>query len=178
MSAYRKLSAKALASRLFGEHVRLRISLTFCSLGYLLAPPPLIQILLNTKAPYNISLPTASLGLSAVSDAGLTEMSRVVSTLNENRTQLISALESIDGVGRILGGNHANFVLAQIVNATGSPDNARAVHVYKTLADTRGVVVRFRGKEPGCEGCLRITVGTMEECDAVVERLKETLLAC
>ena len=144
-------------------------------LGYLLASPPLVRILLNTKAPYNISLPTASLGLSAVSDAGLTQMCRAVTILNRNRSALISALKSVQGVGRILGGNHANFLLTEIVGADGKVDNARALRVYKTLADTRGVVVRFRGNEPGCEACLRITVGTEEECDAVVERLKETL---
>jgi histidinol-phosphate aminotransferase len=34
---------------------------------------------------------------------------------------------------------------------------------YERLAENRGVVVRFRGKEHGCLGCLRITVGTEEE---------------
>lgn len=37
------------------------------------------------------------------------------------------------------------------------------------------VVVRYRGNEVGCEGCLRITVGTREECEEVVRRLGKLL---
>jgi histidinol-phosphate aminotransferase len=37
------------------------------------------------------------------------------------------------------------------------------------------VVVRFRGSEPGCDGCLRITVGTQEENQTVITKLTEVL---
>lgn len=143
--------------------------------GYLLAPPPLVQILTNTKAPYNISVPTASLAASAVSPAGLKCMSDITSTLKANRLRLISSLSGVKGVGRILGGNHANFVLVEILDGQGKPSNQRAFEVYKTMAESRGVVVRYRGSETGCEGCLRITVGTEEECAKAVEQLKGCL---
>jgi len=143
-------------------------------LGYLLAPPPLIQILTNTKAPYNISLPTASLASQAVSEAGLASMGKSVDTLNSNRKKLIDGLKEIPGVGAILGGNHANFVMAQIIK-DGKPSNERAVSVYKTMAEHRGVVVRYRGGEIGCEGCLRVTVGSEEEVEAVLKQLGELL---
>lgn len=154
-------------------HTFRRLSLTD-SLGYLLAPPPLIQILTNTKAPYNISLPTASLAQQAVSTPGLVQMANAVSTLNANRTKLIDGLKSISGIGSILGGNHANFVMAQVTK-DGKPSNERAVSVYKNMAEHRGVVVRYRGSEVGCEGCLRITVGTEEEVAAVLKQLGELL---
>lgn len=57
----------------------------------------------------------------------------------------------------------------------GKPDNKRAQNVYKTMAEEEGVVVRYRGGEAGCEGCLRITVGSEEENKVVVEKLKKTL---
>ncbi|KAK8869800.1 histidinol-phosphate transaminase [Kwoniella newhampshirensis] len=144
-------------------------------LGYLIAPPPLVQILTNTKAPYNVSLPTASLAASAVSTEGLATMSRSVATLNLNRKALIEGLKDTKGVGRILGGNHANFVLAEILDSEGKPSNQKAVEVYKTMAESKGVVVRFRGSERGCEGCLRITVGTEEECKEAVKQLAALL---
>ena len=134
-----------------------------------------MQILTNTKAPYNVSLPTASLGFSALSKPGLAAMSGAVEILNANRTKLISTLTAIKGVGRILGGNHANFVLCEIIDADGRPSNKRALEVYKTMAESRGVVVRFRGSERGCEGCLRITVGTEEECMIAARQLEELL---
>lgn len=145
-------------------------------LGYLLAPPPLIQILTNTKAPYNVSVPTASIAAQAVSPAGLSSMQRTVETLISNRDYLISELKSIPAVGRIIGGNHANFVLCEILDGPdGKPSNERAVKTYKEMAEHRGVVVRFRGHEIGCEGCFRITVGTREECETLIKQLKELL---
>ena len=84
-------------------------------------------------------------------------------------------------MGKILGGNHANFVVVQILskeaqkNGGGEVDNERAEEVYLRLARKEGVVVRFRGKELGCEGCLRVTVGTRVECERVLERLREVL---
>nr|XP_019042664.1 histidinol-phosphate transaminase [Kwoniella bestiolae CBS 10118]OCF21594.1 histidinol-phosphate transaminase [Kwoniella bestiolae CBS 10118] len=144
-------------------------------LGYLLAPPPLIQILTNTKAPYNVSLPTASLALSALSIEGIATMSLAVATLNQNRKSLINSLSQIKSVGRIMGGNHANFVLCEILDDQGKPSNPKAVEVYKTMAESRGVVVRFRGSERGCEGCLRITVGTEEECQEAARQIAALL---
>lgn len=64
--------------------------------------------------------------------------------------------------------------MAQICT-DGKPDNVRAAKLYKEMAEHRGVVVRFRGNENGCEGCLRITVGTKEENQEVVKQLKELL---
>ena len=43
------------------------------------------------------------------------------------------------------------------------------------MAEQRGVVVRFRGKELGCEGCLRITVGTEDEVDRFLEETAAVL---
>jgi histidinol-phosphate aminotransferase len=50
-----------------------------------------------------------------------------------------------------------------------------ALAVYEKLAETKGVVVRFRGKEHGCLGCLRITVGTEDEVTRFLAALKKTL---
>lgn len=144
-------------------------------LGYLLASPPLIQVLTNTKAPYNISVPTASLALSAVSTPGLISMASSVATLNQNRDKLIAGLNDIPAIGRILGGNNSNFILAEVLDADGKPSNDRAAKLYKTMAESRGVVVRFRGFEPGCEACLRITVGTEDECAEAIKQIGDLL---
>lgn len=103
-----------------------------------------------------------------------------VKTLVENRDWLKQTLLSPElqtlGVGRILGQQQANFLLVRIMDQNGAtPDNARANKLYETLAESKGVVVRFRGKELGCEGCLRITVGTRSECEELIDRMKETL---
>ena len=81
--------------------------------------------------------------------------------------------EGLPGIGEIIGGLDANFVLVQIVNRQGEPDNIVAEGLYKMLAETMGVVVRFRGNERGCNGALRITVGTREEMQTLLLRLQE-----
>lgn len=145
-------------------------------LGYLLAPPPLIQILTNTKAPYNISVPTASIASQALSLEGIATMSRNVATLNQNRQALIESLSNLSSIGRILGGNHSNFILVEILDEEGGKaSNKKALEIYKTMAESKGVVVRFRGSEVGCEGCLRITVGTEEECKEAVKQITALL---
>lgn len=103
-------------------------------------------------------------------------MARLVATLNNNRDKLVADLRSIPDVGAVIGGNHANFVMAQVLDKeTRQPSSRRAAEVYKIMAESKGVVVRYRGNEIGCEGCLRITVGTAEECDEAVEQLKALL---
>lgn len=145
--------------------------------GYLLASPELIQILTNAKAPYNVSLPTASLALASFSKEGLSVWESNTKTLNANRAKLIKDLQTIPSIGAIPGANHANFILAQVLDVPGGePSNERANAVYREMAENQGVVVRFRGTEPGCAACLRITVGTEEECDAAVSRLRELLV--
>jgi len=147
-------------------------------LGIAIAQPPLIQVLTNTKAPYNISTPTAYVALSALSPSSLDFMHSKVATLVSSRTSLLSVLSELKplGLGEAVGGNHANFVMIPVLSRmTGKPDNERSEKVYTSLAEHKGVVVRFRGREHGCAGCLRITVGTKEENATLIEKLRETL---
>lgn len=146
------------------------------SLGIAITSPALAQILNNIKAPYNISTPTASLALRALSPSGLNLFQQNISTLLTNRAQLASDLLEIKpGVVQLLGAGHANFLVVQIGDKDGKADNELAKKAYLHLAETDKVVVRFRGNEVGCNACVRITVGTKEECDRVVERLRTFL---
>ncbi|KAI5121991.1 hypothetical protein M0805_001824 [Coniferiporia weirii] len=147
-------------------------------LGIALAQPPLIQILTNTKAPYNISTPSACLALSALSPPALALMDTRLCTLKASRTALLAALETLAplGLGKAIGTHQANFVMVPVLScAGGEPDNARAEQAYTELAEREGVVVRFRGKEIGCAGCLRITVGSEEENKFVLKKLARVL---
>ncbi|KAJ6572069.1 pyridoxal phosphate-dependent transferase [Mycena capillaripes] len=148
-------------------------------LGVALAQPPLIQVLTNTKAPYNISTPTAHIALSALAPASITEMRRKIGTLVESRKTLLAELVGLAslGVSNAIGGNDANFVVVPILGADGKPDNTRAQRLYRSLAEENGVVVRYRGSEPGCEGCVRITIGTAEENRMAITKIREVLSA-
>lgn len=146
-------------------------------LGIAFAQPPLIQIMNNTKAPYNISSPTAHLASLALSPTGIKKMRENVQTLIRNRDWLISALKELPGAGEILGSNEANFVLVQMLDleTRSKPDGAVAQMVYKRMAEEMGLVVRNRAKDLGCDGCLRVTVGTEEENRRCIELMRGLL---
>ncbi|KAK4057328.1 histidinol-phosphate transaminase [Microbotryomycetes sp. JL221] len=143
-------------------------------LGLAFSSPEIIQVLNNIKAPYNISTPTAALASRALSDDGLRLFRNNIQTLLDNRTYLRDKLLELPSVLRILGANHGNFLMAQI-GTNGQPDNDKAQRIYRTMASDQKVVVRFRGNEYGCIACLRITVGTREECDVLLEKLRSLL---
>ncbi|KAM7220969.1 Pyridoxal phosphate-dependent transferase [Rhypophila decipiens] len=144
-------------------------------LGAIFTSPEIALLLNSLQAPYNIPSPTAALATYALSDKGLGIMRQNVENLLKQRERMIKAMEKIPGVGRLRGGLDSNFLLYEMLNKEGQPDNKTALAVYERLAEQKGVVVRFRGKEHGCEGCLRITVGTGEETGKFLEAVEKTL---
>ena len=154
-------------SKAFGM-AGIRLGSAFCD--------PAVATLLNSlKAPYNIASPTSALARSVLAPEGLSVMRANLAKLVAQRERLVAELPKVSGVGRLRGGVDSNFLLYEMLNAQGEPDNAVAQAVYTKLAEQRGVVVRFRGKEHGCLGCLRITVGTEEEVTRFLAAIEKTL---
>lgn len=167
VAEYENLVVMQTLSKAFGL-AGIRLGAAFCA-------PPVAALLNALKAPYNISSPTSVLAGNAVSEGGLKVMRENVAKIVEQRQRLVNELPKIPGVGRFRGGVASNFLLVEILNEQGKPDNFTALAVYERLAEKRGVVVRFRGKEFGCNGCLRITVGTEEECTRFIKELGDVI---
>ena len=148
-------------------------------LGATFSSPEITELLNNLKAPYNVSSPTSALATIALEPQNLVVMRENRAKILQQRDRLMEELPKIPGIGRFLGGTDSNFLLVEILDQPreggGKADNSTALAVYETLAEQRGVVVRFRGKELGCEGCLRITVGTEREVDIFLERIAAAL---
>jgi histidinol-phosphate aminotransferase len=141
-------------------------------LGAAFADPAVAGLLNNLKAPYNISNPTSQIAQAALQPANLTVMRENREKILTQRVRLISELPRISGIGKFKGGYTSNFLLVEMLDVPGGkPSNEVALKVYETLAENKGVVVRFRGKEMGCLGCLRITVGTKEEVDRFLREI-------
>lgn len=141
---------------------------------------PEIALLLNSlKAPYNISSPTSALAVAALSPQNMAVMRHYREQIVVQRERLLRELPRIPGVGRFLGGHDSNFLLVELLDKPaeqgGKASNAVALGTYEAMAEKRGVVVRFRGKELGCEGCLRVTVGTEEEVSKFLAELRVVL---
>jgi histidinol-phosphate aminotransferase len=62
----------------------------------------------------------------------------------------------------------ANFILARVGPA--------APEIVRALAG-RGVMVRDRSAEIGCEGCIRITAGIVEDTQRAIAALEEVVCA-
>ena len=146
-------------------------------LGAAFAAAPVARLLNSMKPPYNVSSPTSQLALRALSDAGVARMHAHRDQLLAQRDRLVAALPRIPGIGALPGGRDGNFLLFEVLNTRGEPDNVAALKVYQRLAETKQVVVRFRGKEPGCLGCLRITLGTEDEVTHLLAALEGILAA-
>jgi len=85
-----------------------------------------------------------------------------VSTILSERVRVASALKEIPAVRRVYDSD-ANFILARF-------DNPGAVYEYLVK---NGIIVRNRNSVPGCEGCLRLTIGTPSENDRMLELLRK-----
>lgn len=145
-------------------------------LGAAFTSPEIARLLNSLKAPYNISNPTSQIAMQALQPQNLLVMHQHLEQILEQRQRLLEEMPKIDGVGKFLGGRESNFLLVEILDGpSGQPSNETALQVYERLAETRGVVVRFRGKELGCLGCLRVTVGTASEVTSFLHELRGVL---
>lgn len=146
-------------------------------LGAAFTSPEIARLLNGLKAPYNISNPTSQIALAALQEGNLSVMRENRKRILGQRERLLREMPGIEGVGRFLGGADSNFLLVEMLDKDGKASNEVALKVYERLAEDRGVVVRFRGKEYGCFGCLRITVGTETEVDRFLEETRNVLAA-
>ncbi|MCA6364614.1 MAG: histidinol-phosphate transaminase [Bacteroidetes bacterium] len=127
--------------------------------GMAFASPEIIEVLNQIKPPYNISEATQLLALEALEHYTLvnTQIKKTV----EEREILVQRIAGLSFVQKVYPSD-ANFLLVKM-------DDPK--RVYKLLVDA-GIVVRDRSSQQGCEGCLRITVGTPEENMRLMDALK------
>ncbi|KAK5064845.1 hypothetical protein LTR84_000679 [Exophiala bonariae] len=148
-------------------------------LGVAFTSKEIAALLNNIKAPYNVSEPTSVIAIHALQGEGLKVMEEYKAKIVAQRDRMLKELPGIPGIGRIRGGTASNFLLVEILDKAaqdgGQPDNVTAVQLYEIMAEKRGVVMRFRGKELGCKGCVRITVGTEKEVDRFLVEIQSVL---
>jgi histidinol-phosphate aminotransferase len=131
-------------------------------LGCLVAQPPMIRRLRGAIAPFSVNVFAAAALEAALADRD--HLERYVEQVRESRGLLYAACERL---GLPYWRSAANFVLVRVGDAPG---------VRAALA-ARGVHVRDRSSAPGCEGCIRITAGLVDDTMACVAALEEVLCA-
>ena len=130
-------------------------------LGVAYASAELIGYLNKIKPPYNISAATQQHALAALANAP--QLPKMRAELLQGREWLSRQLNTLPIVNHIFPSD-ANFLLVRF--------KGDATAVYDALS-SRGIVVRNRTGQPGCAGCLRLTVGTAAENAQLVQALAE-----
>ncbi|MNG53363.1 Histidinol-phosphate aminotransferase [compost metagenome] len=128
--------------------------------GFTLANEDLITLLLKVIAPYPLSTPVADIAAQALSTEGIRTMRQRVTEISANRSWLQRELENCACVEQVFTSD-SNYLLARFTASS---------NVFKTLWD-QGIILRDQNKQPGLSGCLRITIGTRDECRRVVDAL-------
>lgn len=128
--------------------------------GLAFADPAIISLLNKAKPPYNVNELSQKAAIEAISQHG--KVSAMTRQIRTERERLRAELPRLRIVQEVFPSD-ANFLL---VRFTGP------LEVYRELV-RRGIVVRDRTREYGCADCLRITVGTPQENDRLLEALKE-----
>jgi histidinol-phosphate aminotransferase len=128
-------------------------------LGMAFASEEIISVLNKIKPPYNINAATQELALKALDH--LEDVNAMIKeTVNERET-LLKELIQLPLIQKVYPSD-ANFLLVKMEGAT---------NVYNYLKD-QGIIVRNRSNITLCEDSLRITVGTPEQNQLLIEALK------
>ena len=129
-------------------------------LGICYASLEIISVLNNIKPPYNINELTQLKALEHLKNEEFVK--KQVFTILEQRKLLIEALKGISFISKIYP-TDANFVLVEVDDADKR---------YQQLLKNK-IVVRNRTNQYGCHNCLRLTIGTNEETNHLINVLKE-----
>ncbi len=131
--------------------------------GVLVGDPGQMEALRLAASPYNVN--AVALACLPVALADQFYVQQYVNEVRDSRSRLERLLEA---VGIQFWPSEANFVLAR-VGLTAS-DSAAFVEQMRR----RGLLVRDRSSDPGCEGCVRITLGPREHADCLLAALQAT----
>ena len=128
----------------------LRIGMAFSQLE-------IIRLMTKVKYPYNLSRASMEKAMEFLKQP----IDSQIKTLIHERQFLTDTLRAFPFVRKVFPSD-ANFLLVRV-------DNADALYDYLL---GRGIIVRNRSRVPGCEGCLRMTVGLPEDNKTLLNALE------
>jgi histidinol-phosphate aminotransferase len=132
-------------------------------LGMLAGNAEQMRAVRRVCSPYNVNAAALACLPAALSDQDYVR--QYVGEVLESRARLERALAAS---GIQFWPSQANFVLARV----GPTRDAAATFAERMRQ--RGILVRDRSSDHGCEGCVRITLGRREHADRLLAVLQET----
>jgi histidinol-phosphate aminotransferase len=135
-------------------------SLAGMRLGFAVAHEGLINGMMKVKDSYNVDRLSMASAVAALGDQETFREN--VTRIKKTRERLIDSLKKL---GFFVYPSQANFVMIRCRDAN------EAREIYQELKK-RKILIRYI-EQPRLEDCLRITVGTDEEIDALLDNLAE-----
>lgn len=129
-------------------------------LGVCYASVEIISVLNSIKPPYNVNQLTQLRALHRLNDAA--NIISEIQLIKAERRRLIDELNTIEFVKKVYP-TDVNFVFVQVDNATKR---------YQQLI-AEGIVIRNRTHQVLCNNCLRISIGTLEENNQLINVLQQ-----
>ena len=127
-------------------------------LGWAYAPAAVVDVLGRVRGPFNVNAAAMAAGIAAVRAEGWIECS-----VEHNTVWRTKVSDALTAAGIKVWPSEGNFVLADF----GTAERAKAADA---ALKARGLIVRAMGGY-GLPACLRITIGTAEECTMVTDAL-------
>jgi histidinol-phosphate aminotransferase len=115
----------------------------------------------HMASPYNVNAAALAILPEALQDQEY--VNGYVAQVLSDRERL---QEELGNLGLLYWPSHANFVLVHIGSA--HAEFVRALH-------DRGILVRDRHTDPGCEGCVRLTVGSDGHTEILLTALRDVV---
>jgi histidinol-phosphate aminotransferase len=130
-------------------------------IGILAGDAEQMAMVRRVTSPYNVNAAALAVLPEALRDQEYVE--HYVAEVKRGRSLLERELGSL---GLHYWPSRANFVLVRV-----GPAHAKFIQALRA----RGILVRDRNTDPGCEGCVRLTVGSLEHTRALVEALRDVV---
>lgn len=127
-------------------------------LGMAFAAEPVAELFGRVKYPYNLNALTLRTATRQLAGG----IGPCVEMIHRERRRVAEALAAAACIERVYP-SQANFLLVRTADAD---------RLYEALIRA-GVIVRNRTRVAGCEGCLRITIGTPEENDRMLNTVND-----
>ena len=127
-------------------------------LGMLAGNAELMRYVRKVSSPYNVNGVALTCLPAALEDE--TYLNWYVDQVKTGRDRMSAGLREL---GVPFFESHANFILMRI-----GPKHAELVHAMRE----QGVLLRDRSTDPGCDGCVRVTIGIEEHVTRCLAALK------
>jgi histidinol-phosphate aminotransferase len=130
-------------------------------LGVLIGPDSLMPWVRRVLSPYSVNTLALACLPAALADEEF--LNNYVAEVLSARIEFESALDAL-GIKR--WPSEANFILTHI-----GPAHAE----FARLMHQKNILVRDRSNDPGCDGCVRITIGTRSQMQAAIIAIQEAI---